>query len=119
MLAPVIEICIYKFAKIHFMVIFYGFPPHIYKFDEYQYFCAIPVLALVPPLRSPPLSGAGASEFSLACYIACKIIFCAFLFIICALQNLVAVHGTNCWRYSDCGPLKDARDQVRPGDEVE
>ena len=34
------------------------------------------------------------------------------------VQNLVAVHGTNCWRYSDCGPLKDARDQVRAGGEL-
>ena len=34
------------------------------------------------------------------------------------VQNLVAVHGTNCWRYSDWGPLKDARDQVRAGGEL-
>ena len=34
------------------------------------------------------------------------------------VQNLVAVHGTNCWQYSDCGPLKDARDQVRAGGEL-
>ena len=40
--------------------------------------CAvIPVLALVPHLRSPPLSGAGASGFSAGCYIVLCNVICA------------------------------------------
>ena len=78
---------------------------YIFTRKRFQYIfgAVLPVLALVPPLRSPPPSGAGASGFFLACYIAACISFgakiCAFFIIV--LQNLVAVHGTNCWRYSD------------------
>ena len=50
---PVLAQEIYIFAKRNLQYIFCG---------------DIPVLALVPHLRWPPLSGAGASEFSAACY---------------------------------------------------
>ena len=45
------------------------------KIVQYIFGAVLPVLALVPPLRSPPPSGAGASGFFLACYIAACISF--------------------------------------------
>ena len=94
----------------------------IFTRQKFQYIlgAVLPVLALVPPLRSPPPSGAGASGFFLACYIAACISFLVqkFVLSLIVLQNLVAVHGTNCWRYSDWGPLKDAHHQVRLGGKV-
>ena len=81
-LAPEIYICfpnqIYSCADIPSIYLQYtcACPRNIYMFSKPNiYFlqmksCAvIPVLALVPHLRSPPLSAAGASGFSAGCYI--------------------------------------------------
>ena len=94
-----------KFVAIFSKVIFISYP-HLCLPLRHLYACLL-----------PPVLVRNRSSWRAASVAGAKLYFCAktigsSIFVQLFVQDLVAVQGTNCWRYSDWGPLKHAEGYV-------
>ena len=103
------HLCAGYFVRCYFSSVFlargYSYP-HLCLPLRHLYACLL-----------PPVLVRNRSSWRAASVAGAKLYFCAktilfFFFVQFFVQDLVAVQGTNCWRYSDWGPLKHAEGYV-------